>query len=167
MPCPKIARAALFGLMLASAVAAQAHISLAEPQAKAGSYHVAFFRVGHGCGGSATVSIRIILPAGIASAHPQPKPGWTLSIEKDGERVSAIQWTGRLEADQFDQFGVMLKLPATPGKLTFPTIQRCEKGENDWTMVPEPGQPAHALASPAPVLELIPADAMPMDHMPM
>jgi uncharacterized protein YcnI len=161
-----------FGATLAlslAASAAQAHITLAEPQAKAGSYHVAFFRVGHGCGNSATVSIRIAIPPEVASAHPQPKPGWTLSIEKAGGRVTAIQWSGRLEADQFDQFGMMLKLPPAPGRLWFPTVQRCEAGEVDWTMVPVGGQSPHDLKSPAPMLELVPGDAMPMpmDHMKM
>ena len=162
-----IFHAALPALLLISAVAAGAHIVLAEPQAKAGSYHAAFFRVSHGCAGSATLSIRVAIPAGIASAHPQPKPGWTLAVEKQGERVSAILWTGRLEDDQFDQFGVMLKLPAAPGRLYFPTVQRCDAGENDWTMIPAAGQSPHALKSPAPMLELTPAEGMPMDHMHM
>lgn len=164
MPCSKLPNAFLLGSMLFSAAMAEAHIALAEPQARAGGYHAAFFRVSHGCGDSPTISLRIAIPPSVASAHPQPKPGWTLSIEKQDERVTAIQWTGRLEADQFDQFGMMLKLPATPGKLYFPTIQRCETGEGDWTMIPAAGQSPRELKSPAPVLELTPADPMPTDH---
>jgi len=148
---------------------ALAHIALAETQARAGSYHVVVFRVGHGCGELPTVRIRISIPAGIAIARPQPKPGWALSIAKTAERVTAIEWTGRLEADQFDQFAVMLKLPSEPGRLYFPTVQRCVAGENDWTMVPAAGQSDRGLKAPAPMLELMPADPMPaaMDHMRM
>ena len=40
------------------------------------------------------------------------------------QRVSAITWAGRLPADQFDQFGVMMKLPATSGALYF-----CDRAE--------------------------------------
>ena len=146
---------------------ALAHVTLEKTEAATGSYQVATIRIGHGCSGSPTVNLRIEIPEGPESVRPQPKPGWTLAVEKQGERVSAILWTGRLEDDQFDQFGVMLKLPAAPGRLYFPTVQRCEAGENDWTMIPAAGQSPHALKSPAPMLELTPAEGMPMDHMHM
>ena len=164
---------------LAGATAAQAHVTLAEPSAPAGSYYVGFFRVSHGCSGSPTISIRIEIPPTITIARPQPKPGWTLTIEKipsppvageEGEaheHTSAITWTGRLDADQFDQFGVMLKLPNSPGTLFFPTVQRCEAGQNDWTMQPAPGQDPHTLANPAPRLAVIPAEDAQMDRMRM
>jgi uncharacterized protein YcnI len=159
--------AALVAALIAAA--AQAHVTLADPLASAGSYYAGFFRVSHGCSGSPTVSIRIEIPPTIAIARPQPKPGWTLSVEKaaPGGRVTAITWSGRLEADQFDQFGMMLKLPDAPGMLFFPTIQHCETGENDWTARPAPGQDRHSLAAPAPTLEVTPAGEMPMDHMKM
>ena len=156
----------------------QAHISFAKPTAGAGSHYVGLLRVTHGCAGSPTLSIRVEVPAGIDVARPQPKAGWTLSIERaplaksirsDGgevrERVTAITWTGRLDADQFDEFGLMLKLPDTPGVLYFPTVQRCETGRNDWTMIPAAGQSWHSVKSPAPMLEVGPADPVHMEHM--
>lgn len=148
--------------------AAPAHIVFAEPEAPAGGYYAGFLRVSHGCGASPTRAIRVELPAGVISARPQPKPGWTLTIEQAplavpirGEggatitrRVSAITWTGTLPADQFDQFGIMMKLPADSGPLYFPTRQSCESGSNDW--VNRPADPArwHETAMPAPVLML-------------
>ena len=170
-------RAALAAALAASPVIASAHIVLAEPTAKAGSYYAGFFRVSHGCDGAATTSLRVEIPAGVTIAHPQPKPGWTLGVEKaplaapitsEGkevrERVRAITWTGRLDPEQFDQFGVMMKLPQGSGPLYFPTTQRCGKVENAWVMIPAAGQAWHALPRPAPVLELS-ADAMPgMSH---
>ena len=60
----------------------------------------------------------------------------------------------RLPADQFDQFGVMMKLPATSGALYFPTEQKCEAGETRWVNIPAPGQGWHDVANPAPVLIL-------------
>lgn len=172
----------LTALVLGSAATApaHAHIAFADPSAKAGSYYVGFLRVSHGCAGSATVSVRVTLPAGITVARPQPKPGWTLSIEKasvampirvDGaettERVSAITWTGRLDADKFDDFGIMLKLAGAPGTLYFPTIQRCEIGRNEWTTIPALGQPWHSVKNPAPVLNVSPRDAAAMQPMNM
>ncbi|WP_174284573.1 YcnI family protein [Sphingomonas bacterium] len=158
---------------------AHAHIVFADPAGMAGSYYAGFLRVSHGCAGSPTTAIRVEIPVGVTVARPQPKPGWTLSIEKaplpapvrseDGEvreRVAAITWSGRLDPDQFDQFGIMLKLPAAPGPLYFPTLQQCATGRNAWTMIPAAGQPWHSVKSPAPVLEITPAtphpDAMKM-----
>ena len=160
-------------LTLAAATAAHAHIVFAEPGATAGNYYAGFLRVSHGCAGSPTVSIRVEIPAAIASARPQPKPGWTLTVEKallatpitsEGggtvrDRVTAITWTGRLDADQFDQFGIMLKLPDAKATLYFPTVQRCEMGSNEWTMIPAAGQPWHSVKSPAPVLDVTTAAA--------
>jgi uncharacterized protein YcnI len=164
-------------LLLAS-TAASAHIVFAEPQAAAGGYYAGFLRVSHSCGASPTVSIRVEIPAGVDSARPQPKPGWTLAVEhaplaqpihsESGalvtERVSAVTWTGNLPADEFDQFGLMMKLPAEAGPLYFPTTQRCAAGVNAW--VNKPATPAawHSTPMPAPMLILTEAAAgAPMD----
>lgn len=148
------------------AAPAAAHVVFAEPNAAAGSYYAGFLRVSHGCGDADTVSLRVeILPA-VLSARPQPKPGWTLKIERaklpqpdagEGgatitERVTAVTWTGRLPADEFDQFGLMMKLPASVGPLYFPAVQTCTKGENAWTAIPADPAQWHTLDRPAPML---------------
>ena len=98
---------------------AAAHVVFAEPQARAGSYYGGFLRVSHGCGTSPTVSVKVEIPDSVATARPQPKPGWTLAIDTaplaapaSGEggapitrRVVAVTWTGLLAIDQFDQSG--------------------------------------------------------------
>ncbi|QKR98502.1 YcnI family protein [Sphingomonas sp. CL5.1] len=153
--------------------AAEAHIVFAEPEAPAGGYHAGFLRVTHGCGDSPTRSIRVEIPEGVISARPQPKAGWTLAIEHQPlkaavkgeggalvtERVSAITWTGDLAADQFDQFGVMMKLPAAAGPLYFRTVQRCAVGSNDWVNIPASPAAWHMTAMPAPMLLLRAATA--------
>lgn len=150
-----------------AAAPAHAHIAFAEPSAKAGSSYVGVLRVTHGCAGSATVSIHVVIPEGVTVARPQPKAGWALAIDKaplaepignkgsePRERVNAITWTGRLDADQFDDFGIMLKLPDMPGVLYFPTIQRCEIGSNEWTTIPAVGQAWHSVKNPVPMLNV-------------
>ena len=158
-------------LLAIAPAASSAHIVFAEPQAAAGSYYAGFLRVSHGCGASPTVSIRVEVPAGIDIARPQPKPGWTLAIEhaplritimsESGatvtERVSAVTWTGDLPADEFDQFGLMLKLPAGAGPLYFPTTQRCTEGSNAWINRPASPDMWHMTAMPAPMLIVVPA----------
>jgi uncharacterized protein YcnI len=145
---------------------AAAHIVFAEPAAEAGSYYAGFLRVGHGCGDAATVSLRVEIPPSILTARPQPKPGWSLKIERSKlpqpvageggstliERVSAITWTGNLPPDQFDQFGLMLKVPDEAGPLYFPTVQTCTRGKNAWTAIPADPAKWHDLDRPAPIL---------------
>jgi uncharacterized protein YcnI len=148
---------------------AAAHVVLSVRQASAGSYYTGAFHVGHGCAGSATTALRVEIPAAIANAKPQPKPGWTLEIEREplatpikgegGEAVTtrarAFTWRGRLPDDEFDEFAITAKLPADAGVLVFPAVQTCEQGETRWTDAPAaPGQPRSA--HPAPTLTVMP-----------
>lgn len=156
---------------------ASAHVVFDQPQASAGGYYTGFLRVTHGCGESPTVSVRVDIPAGVVSARPQPKPGWTLKIDREPlatpikseggaiitTRVTAVTWTGALPADEFDQFGVSLKLPDVAGPLYFPTTQRCATGVNAWTAIPASPEQWHATPSPAPML-ILAAKPMAMDH---
>ena len=147
---------------LVCATPALAHVSVDPGEAKAGAYQVLRFRVGHGCGTAATTALRIETPQSLASARPQPKPGWTLTIEKDGERVSALVWRGVLPADQFDDFAILAKLPAEPGVLYFPTVQTCGADEAQWTQIPDPGE--NGLSHPAPALRVLPASPSSETH---
>jgi uncharacterized protein YcnI len=151
-------------ILLLAAAPAFAHVSAEPRQAPAGAYQAITFRVGHGCGKAATTALRIELPPGLASARPQPKPGWTLKIEKDGERPTAIVWSGDLPGDQFDEFAILTKLPDQAGPLYFPAIQSCGADEAAWTEVPDPDASTAALKSPAPSLMVTPAQGAPEHH---
>jgi uncharacterized protein YcnI len=165
-------------LTLALVSAAQAHIVFAEPEAAPNSYYCGFLRVSHGCGASPTRAIRVEIPDGINIARPQPKPGWRLSIERaplasptrsEGgeeitERVSAITWTGELPADQFDQFGIMMRLPDQTEPLYFRVTQTCLSGEQRWDEIPPAGAAWHSVPHPAPVLMLLAPQAAEEDH---
>jgi uncharacterized protein YcnI len=151
-------------LLLTCAAPAMAHISAEPRQAPAGAYQVVAFRVGHGCGKAATTALRIELPAGLASARPQPKPGWTLKIERDGDRPTAIVWTGELPADQFDEFAILTKLPDQAGPLYFPAFQTCGADEAPWNQVPDPGDAPGSLDHPAPSLLVTPPQGAAETH---
>ncbi|HEY9234154.1 MULTISPECIES: YcnI family protein [Phenylobacterium] len=135
--------------LLALPSLACAHIVADPGTATAGAYQPVVFRVGHGCGAAATTAIRIEIPADMASARPQAKPGWRLEIERAGEKVLSITWRGELPDDQFDEFAILFKLPDSPGKLYFPTVQTCGRQETQWTEIPQAGERA---AYPAPSL---------------
>ncbi|MEZ6024194.1 MAG: YcnI family protein [Hyphomonadaceae bacterium] len=160
------------------ASSASAHIVFAQPEAAPNSYHAGFLRVGHGCGDSPTRAIRVEIPDSINIARPQPKPGWALSVEhtplpapivNEGghtltQRVSAITWSGELPADQFDQFGIMLRLPDQTGPLYFRVTQTCADGVQSWSDIPAPGAAWHSVPHPAPVLTLAAPHVMSGGH---
>ena len=146
---------------------ALAHVVAAPGEAKAGSYSAIAFRVGHACAaGDTTLKLRVEIPDAVASARPQPKPGWTIDIEKSGDKTTAVTWTGRLPDEQFDDFALLMKLPAQPRPLVFPAIQSCEKGESQWTEIADPERPDEKLTRPAPTVRLTPAAAEQMPAMP-
>ncbi|MGR4862636.1 YcnI family protein [Caulobacter sp. LARHSG274] len=152
--------------------AALAHVVAAPGEAKAGSYAAVAFRVGHACAaGDTTLKLRVEIPDAVASARPQPKPGWAVDIEKTGDRVTAVTWTGRLPDDQFDDFALLMKLPPLAAKdraevLVFPVVQTCAQGESQWSEIPDPERPDEKLTRPAPTVHLTPAAADPMPAMP-
>jgi len=151
-----VLRTLILTAALATAGAAQAHVTVQPTTAPVGAYQVLRFGVGHGCSDKfATTELRIEIPPGVAVARPQPKPGWALEIVRSGETVGAVVWRGSLPPDQYDEFVVLTKLPEAAGPLPFPAIQSCGAEQNRWTETPAPGGPRSQ--RPAPVLTLTPA----------
>lgn len=155
----------------ALATSAPAHVVMAPAEGIAGSYYAGEFRIGHGCDQAATTAVRIEVPEGVLTARARPKPGWTVEVERaplassaiiegkeQRDRVSAITWRGNLPADQFDGFGVMLKLPKAPsGPLYLPVRQSCGDKTVEWKEIPAEGQSWSSLKHPAPMVALTPA----------
>ena len=168
--------------MLLIACAAQAHITLEQPEAEAGKPYKAQLRVGHGCDGSATRQIIVTLPDGLRGAKPVPKPGWTLTTTRAPlktpddshgkpvtDELAEVRWTANTEADYlqdawYDEFTVRATLPAEPGELWFKVRQVCVKGESNWADVPGPGKPAAGLPAPAARLKVVPAKPAAGEH---
>jgi uncharacterized protein YcnI len=157
-----------FAAML-TAPMAFAHISLEQTTANAGAYQKLTFRVGHGCNGSATNSLTVLVPEGIAGAKPMPKPGWSIATV-DGKlaapamshgvavtsAVREVSWKGGpLPDSQYDEFSMQVKLPDAAGKLYFKVIQVCDKGRAEWSELPAAA--GAKMKFPAPVLEVTPA----------
>ena len=152
-----------------------AHVVLDQPAALAGTSYRAVFRVGHGCAGSPTTAIRVLIPAGFKGAKPMPKPGWVLSIRREKlaqpyeahgrlvtEAATQITWTAAsrndwLPNDWYDEFVLRGGLPTEAGVMWFKVLQTCEHGSTDWAEVPATGTSTHDLKAPAALLEIIPA----------
>lgn len=159
----------LLGAALAFTILpALAHVTLETQQAVAGSGYKAVLRVPHGCDGSATTSIRVLLPEGFRLAKPMPKAGWQLNITKrpvtpfdnHGTQVTAdvteIEWRGGLLPDAFyDEFVFRGTLPERAGETVwFKVVQQCERGETRWEEIPAgdkaPAKPATGVKLVAP-----------------
>lgn len=131
---------------------ASAQVNLSQTSFEAGVNFAAFFTVEHGCGASPTTALRVEIPEGVAVLELPDKPGWSVSAERDGGRVTAVNWQSRQQPADIGPFGLLVKLPAKPGQLIFPAVQRCGTKEIRWA-----DMPGRTSANPAPRLVLVAA----------
>lgn len=170
----KASTASAVAALLLLGTAAHAHVTLEYQVAPAGASYKASFRVGHGCEGSPTRQVSVLIPQGVRGARPMPKAGWAVEIQRQAlaqpftshgrtvtEDVVRITWTARTPADMlaaahYDEFVLVAQMPDRPGTLYWPVSQVCEQGRLDWVEIPAAGQKASALKAPAAVLEILP-----------
>jgi hypothetical protein len=148
---------------------AHAHVTLEKPDANAGQPYKGVLSVGHGCGGTPTISLSVQIPDGVVAVKPMPKAGWTLQTQQGaypeavtvfGQKLTAgtrrITWSGgRVLDSEYDEFVFVGQLaPGVSGPVYLPAVQTCEKGEQRWVEIPAAGQSARDLTYPAPVLRI-------------
>lgn len=152
---------------------ASAHVVLQDQAAAPGATYRAAFQIGHGCDGSPTTGIRVLIPEGFVATKPMPKPGWsvvakvarlakpyTLHGQTMAEDVVEVTWTANSKDNAlpdalFDEFVLRGTTPKQAGPLWFKVLQTCEKGQTDWAQVPAQGSSTRGLQSPAALLEII------------
>jgi periplasmic copper chaperone A len=161
--------------MLALPGTALAHITLEQQEAAAGSTYKAVLRLGHGCEGSPTTTVRVQIPDGVINVKPMPKAGWELTTKVEPypepmpyrdtvltEGVREITWSGGSVPDEwYEEFVFRGQLPdGEPGTVIyFPTVQECHGGGiHRWIEIPEEGQTRGYLEEPAPQLTLTPGE---------
>lgn len=174
-PSTRIGRWLATATTTAAAVAllagpATAHVTVNPEESPAGFTKVSF-RVPHGCeSGAATETLRIQIPAGVASIKPEFLPGWEVTtttgelprpVQRHGEEitegVTEVAFTGPpIPDDQFKEFGLSVFLDAQPGEtLYFKAIQECVDGSQlAWIQTPGEGQTSDDLEEPAPALTI-------------
>ena len=163
--------AAFLGLASAPALA---HATLEVKETPAGAAYRAVIRIGHGCEGQATQTLRVKLPEGFYNAKPMPKAGWALETVKGAyatpydnhgkemtEGTREVVWSGGdLQDDWYDEFVLRGSVgpEVAPGTvLYFQTVQECADGTADWTDTS--GNPD--LPNPAPGVTVTAAVAKP------
>jgi uncharacterized protein YcnI len=140
---------------------AWAHVSIDPGEAAQGGFATVSFRVPNERDDAATTSLEVEFPAEhpIANARVQPVPGWTAEVEREGDAVTRITWTGgTIQPGEFQQFPVSMgPLPDDTDELVLPAIQTYDSGEVvRWIEEATAGgeEPEH----PAPVLRLVAGD---------
>ena len=163
--------AAFLGL---ASTPALAHATLEVKEAPAGAAYRAVIRIGHGCKGEATHTLRVKLPEGFYNAKPMPKAGWTLETVKGAyaipfdnhgtqmtEGTREVVWSGGdLQDEWYDEFvlrGTVGPEVAPGTVLYFQTVQECANGTADWTDTTG----NQDLPNPAPGLTVTEAEAKP------
>lgn len=132
-----------------------AHITVSPAELTAG-YTYAEFSVPHGCDGSGTTSIRIKIPAGIASVKPQEVTGWKITTKEGtlaepvsifgdemAEGVTEVSWAGGpLPDSHMQRFGLsFFASESLVGETVyFPVVQQCEEGVTRWIQIPVEGE---------------------------
>ena len=139
---------------LAPCTAALAHIDPEPSEAPAGSLQSIGFTVEHGCDGSPTVQLDMLLPEAVLQPVAEAPSGWTGSIADTAEGAVVTFVGGPLPDDVEGTFRVQMLLPRAAGStLYFPFVQRCEQGEIRWIDIPSDPS-ADELDEPAPALLL-------------
>ncbi|MFK8847931.1 YcnI family protein [Streptomyces sp. Ac-502] len=162
------------GGVLLLAGPAFAHVSVQPGQAEQGGYATINFKVPNERDNASTVKLEVTLPTDhpLASAMPQPVPGWKVDVTKSKldkplethgkkltEAVSKITWTAdgsKIEPGQFQQFPVSVGQLPKADKMVFKALQTYDNDEVvRWIEPTKEGGPEPE--NPAPVLELTPA----------
>ncbi len=182
-PRPQLyAGAMLRRMVLTSLTAAAAAIAVASPalahihaephEAQAGSIETIGFTIEHGCEGSPTTAVEVLLPAGVSDVTPEPFDGWTIRTDTTDEGDVVIYEDGSLADGQAGTFEITMTLPATPDTTVwFPMVQHCDVGELRWIEIPvegedEPDSPAPGVFLVGPVATTVPTVTTPVDTTP-
>lgn len=143
--------AVLSGVMAGPAAA---HVTANPDTADAPEFKVGF-ALGHGCDGSPTTAVRILVPEGVTDVDPQDGDGWEGEVvEEDG--ATQVRWSGGSVPDG-QTFDLVLR-----GRFTseaddvtyFPLVQECEQGEHRWIDIPPTVEEWGTLDEPAPFVRL-------------
>lgn len=110
---------------LACAGAARAHVAVAPAMAAPGATETLSFIVGHGCDGQPTTALRVEAPKAVTALEPQPKAGWTPTIETLADGGRAVTWRGGAPLTKADSFAVRMRLPSQAGRVAFVAVQSC------------------------------------------
>ncbi len=118
--------------ILALPFLASAHVTVKPPEVKVGARQA--FNVSVPVEKDiATIGVRLVIPAGLESVSPNVKPGWRVTMKKQGTGedavVTEINWTGgNIPTGMRDDFYFTGKAPAEAGTLEWKAYQTYADG---------------------------------------
>lgn len=79
----------------------------------------------------ATTRLEISFPEDLEVLLVQPKPGWTYEVVRDSSgRITGVIWSGgQIRPGEFDEFTVLVRIPAQEGQLAFTARQTYADGQ--------------------------------------
>jgi periplasmic copper chaperone A len=142
-------------VVLATAVPAAAHVLVNPREAERGASAELALHLEHGCAGSPTVALRMLVPAVLEYAEPLPVEGWDAEVVEEADRTEIIWRGGPLPSGQAADFPFRIEAPSvTDEAVYFPVIQECTEGEIAWIEIPDDLAGWRDLDTPAPYLRL-------------
>ena len=123
---------------------ASAHLEASPGSVPPGSTVKVTFLVEHGCAGSPTKKVAIKLPSSVVATRPAGPSGWVGTVSG---RVLTFDG-GTLGAKTPGKFTAVITFPKAKGLLTFPAVQTCVNGVNNWIAVPTKADPSPAEPAP-------------------
>jgi len=92
---------------------------------------------------SDVVAVSLQVPPDIDSLLVEEKPGWDARLQREGDRVAVVRWSGgRIAGDQYDTFRFIARNPVQAGELEWKVIQRYTDATDRWIGPPDSEQPA-------------------------
>jgi uncharacterized protein YcnI len=92
---------------------------------------------------SDVVSVSLQVPRDVDSLLVEEKPGWDVRLEREGDRVSVVRWSGgRIGGDQYDTFRFIARNPVQAGELEWKVVQTYPDATDRWIGPADSEQPA-------------------------
>jgi len=134
--------AAACAAFLTLAPAARAHIVVTPAEVAAGQSATFEMRVPTELR-VPTTRLRLQIPDGFSFSSIEPVAGWKITVERTGDRVTAVEAKGKLRPDFFQRFVFRGRVPNVETTLVWKVIQTYRDG----TVVRWTGDPGEESAS--------------------
>ena len=134
--------AAACAALLMLAPAARAHIVVTPGEVAAGQSATFEMRVPTELH-VPTTRVRLQIPDGFSFSSIEPVAGWKITIERTGDRVTAVEAKGKLRPDFFQRFVFRGRVPNAETTLVWKVVQTYRDG----TVVRYTGDPGEESAS--------------------
>lgn len=118
-------------LVVLAATPALAHVSVSPSEVSEGSFATLTFRVPNESETESTTALEIVLPeaAELRSVSVQPTPGWETTVERAGDTVTSVAWTGgEIGPGEFQEFTIAVGPVPEVDVLELKTLQTYEDG---------------------------------------